>query len=435
MEQRPVKIFTTSNVPRLRYIAEIILGDILGLKWEVITDKRKLGKSPVINYSEENIEGTFKICPVELLFERGVESKEISITEWKGLPVFFQTSYDSDLPFDIFAASFFLVSRYEEYLDSDRDEYGRFRASCSIAFRHQFLDIPVIDLWAKEFARNLVKRFQTLAFKRSDYSTILTVDVDEPFAYIGKNLLNNIGGLIHDITKKTGHAGERYGCLALGDKDPYEVFDYLLENIEYNNSNAIFFFSVGDQSEYDRNPSWKNEKYRKLIKTISGKYITGIHPSFHAAENSSLVMTEVSRLRSVLNQDIHHSRFHYLRLMLPSSYRYIHNAGISEDFSMGYPDEPGFRAGIARPFFFYDVAEDQQTTLKVIPFQIMDVTLSQYKNLDPLISKELILKMIGEVRKAGGVFVSIWHNTSLLNNQECDGWREVFEFTLGQQVP
>jgi hypothetical protein len=90
MEQRPVKIFTTSNVPRLRYIAEIILGDILGLKWEVITDKRKLGKSPVINYSEENIEGTFKISPVELLFERGVESKEISITEWKGLPVFFQ---------------------------------------------------------------------------------------------------------------------------------------------------------------------------------------------------------------------------------------------------------------------------------------------------------------------------------------------------------
>jgi hypothetical protein len=110
-------------------------------------------------------------------------------------------------------------------------------------------------------------------------------------------------------------------------------------------------------------------------------------------------------------------------------------AGIAEEYSMGYPDEPGFRAGIARPFYFYDVSEDKQTGLKVVPFQVMDGTLYKYKNLDPEASKELILKLITETRKVGGLFVSIWHNTSLLDCKEWQGWREVFEYMIKTQMP
>ena len=100
---------------------------------------------------------------------------------------------------------------------------------------------------------------------------------------------------------------------------------------------------------------------------------------------------------------------------------------------MGYPDEPGFRAGIARPYFFYDVTTDVQTKLKIIPFQVMDGTLFQYKKLDPLSSREIILKLIHETRKVGGLFVSLWHNTSLLETPEWKGWRELFETTLQMQ--
>ncbi len=63
MEVKPVKIFTSSNTPRLGYIAELILQDILGLSWEIVTDKRKLGKCPVINYSDDSIPGSLKISP------------------------------------------------------------------------------------------------------------------------------------------------------------------------------------------------------------------------------------------------------------------------------------------------------------------------------------------------------------------------------------
>ena len=435
MDSRPVKIYSTENVPRLRYIAGIILGDILGLSWEVITDKRKLGKNPVINYSSENLTGSFKISPDSLLFETGITGREIIVNEWKGLPVFFPTSSDSDLPFDIFAASFFLVSRYEEYLEFQPDEYRRFQASSSIAFKNGFLGIPIIDLWAKEMSKFFLKRFQTLAFKRNEYKALLTIDTDQPFAYLGKSLFRSIGGLFRDIKNNEGHVGDRYRIVARGEKDPYEVFDFIIENIEKNDSDVRFFFPVGDHSKYDKNPSWKNDKYRKLIHRIADIYKSGLHPSFYAAENSSLINTEAVRLKTILGKEIFLSRFHYIRLFIPQSYRDIHKAGILEDYSMGYPDEPGFRAGIARPYYFYDASEDQKTSLKIIPFQVMDTTLYKYKNLDPVASREVILKLINENRKVGGLFVSIWHNTSLLDNPDWHGWREVFEYMLKNQTP
>jgi hypothetical protein len=120
---------------------------------------------------------------------------------------------------------------------------------------------------------------------------------------------------------------------------------------------------------------------------------------------------------------------------MPGSYNNILKAGISEDYSMGYPDEPGFRAGLARPYFFYNVSEDKQTILKIIPFQIMDGTLIDFKKLDDGGSKEVILNMINETRKVGGLFVSIWHNTSLLDNDEWKEWRNVFEFMIKSQKP
>jgi hypothetical protein len=435
MDQGPVKIYSTENAPRLRYIAGIILGDILGLKWEVITDKRKLGKHPVINYSSDNLSGSFKIIPDSILFEKGISLKEIVISEWKGLPVFFQTTSDSDLPFDVFAASFFIVCRYEEYLDYEPDEYGRYRSASSVSSRYGFLRKPIIDLWAKELSKAFLKRFPNIVFRRNEYKALLTIDSDEPFAYLGKNLFRSVGGLLRDLKNNKGHAVERYKILAREEKDPYEVFDYIIEKIETSNTEARFFFPVGDHSKFDKNPSWKNDEYRKLIKKIAGKYKSGLHPSFNAAASLSLINSEAVRLKNIVEEDIRLSRFHYIRLFMPQSYQDLLKAGITEDYSMGYPDEPGFRAGIARPYYFYDVISDKFTNLKIFPFQVMDVTLFNYKDLSPEVSRGVISELINETRKVGGLFISIWHNTSLLDNPEWRCWREVFEFMVKNQIP
>lgn len=434
MEAKPVKIFSGQDSPRLRFIADLIMNEILGLSWEIVSDKRKLGKFPVINYSDENIAGSFRISRVNLLFDKGISPQEIIVSDWNGLPVFFQSSGGSDMPFDIFAASFFLVSRYEEYLELEPDEFGSFRSSDSLALKHGFLRIPVVDLWAKELAKLLVKKFPTLTFRRSKFNSLMTFDIDEAFAYLGKNLIGNIGGFIHDITSGSKNVSHRLSCLTKGEKDPYEIFEYIIDSVNKAGTETKFFFPVGDRSEHDKNPSWKNNDYRHLIGRIANKFKIGLHPSLKASVSLPMLYAEIKRLKTISSQDCRFSRFHFLRIIMPESYRNLSEAGINEDYSMGYSDEPGFRAGIARSFRFYDIVEDKITDLRIYPFMVMDVTLYVHKKLKAEEAKELIGNMIVQTKKAGGLFISIWHNTSLLDAPECRELRELFEFTLKEQM-
>jgi hypothetical protein len=433
MDPGPVKIFTSRDVPRLRYIAGILLGDIMGIEWEVITDKRKLGKNPIINYSAEEVKGSFKIIPSPLLFESDIRRQEISVTEWRGLPVFFQTPSGYDLPFDIFAASFFLISRYEEHLPFQPDEFGRFTAHSSFAWNNGFLHKPVVDLWVKEWTKLLVVRFQNLVFRKNTFRSLVTVDIDQPFEYLGKDVFRNLGGLIKDIGNKSGRAGERYRIVTRGEKDPWDVFDYIFNTIDESGNQARFFVPTGEKSRHDRNPSWTNEEYRKLIRKVVARYDTGLHPSFHASEDQGRLKVEKERLEKIVNSRITSSRFHFLKLKFPVSYANLYLSGINEDYSMGYADEPGFRAGIARPFFFYNLPAEKATKLRIFPFQIMDATLYRYKNLTPEAACEVVSELIDETRNAGGLFMTIWHNTSLLETGEWHGWRGLFESMLKLQ--
>lgn len=421
MDTGTVRIYSSEDSPRLRYIAGFILGDILGLNWEVVTDKRKLKKHAVLNYSKEEIRGSFKIMPHSLLFEKGLRDPEIFIGVWKNLPVFFETSGESDFPFDILAASFFLVTRYEEYVDHEPDEHGRYKASSSLAFRHGFLTKPIVDLWVNEFARAFIRKIRDIAFRRSEFSSLLTIDTDEPYAHEDSIFRSLIRGVSHRNPSGRTEA------------DPYDVFDYLLEKIKRNSCEARFFIPLGDRSKFDRNPSWRSQRYRELINRLSEDFITGIHPSYSSFSNESLLIKEKSRFREITGREAGCSRFHYLRLKIPLSYRKLCESDVREDFSMGYPDEPGFRAGTARPFYFYDIINDEKSDLKIYPFQVMDEMLFKSKNLNPEDAMSVLSGMIGEIRKTGGIFISIWHNTSLLDNDKCKKHRKVFEFMLSAQ--
>jgi hypothetical protein len=170
-----------------------------------------------------------------------------------------------------------------------------------------------------------------------------------------------------------------------------------------------------------------------LILKTAEKHGIGLHPSYRAGSDSVLLKSECRRLADITGRAIVNSRFHFIRLSFPASYRSVLEAGISEDYSMGYPEEPGFRAGIARPFYYYDLLDEKQTMLKVYPFQVMDGSLYQYKGMDAVAAKKVIEDMVSVTRMAGGTFISIWHNTSLLDDDNWREWRSVFEFMLSIQ--
>jgi hypothetical protein len=116
-----------------------------------------------------------------------------------------------------------------------------------------------------------------------------------------------------------------------------------------------------------------------------------------------------------------------LKIEYPVTFRNLLKAGISEDYSMGYASETGFRAGICIPFYFYDLERETTTGLLLIPFQVMDVTLQQYLELKPDEAWEEIQNLMNEVKNVNGTFVSVWHNESVNDRGHWKGWREVFE--------
>ena len=169
---------------------------------------------------------------------------------------------------------------------------------------------------------------------------------------------------------------------------------------------------------------------RDRLKAIDNKHTIGIHPSYQAHLNPNKTAEEILTLEKIIDKKVEKSRQHFLRLSLPESYQLLIRLGITEDYTMGYPDAIGFRAGTSLPYNWFDLTNNQSTTLKIIPFSIMDVTLNQYLSLNIENSIRLIRQTIDQIIHVDGHFVFIWHNSSLSDDDPWKGWRKVFESML-----
>jgi hypothetical protein len=428
MDTPDLKVYTTDATARLDYILSLLLGNILGLRYQVITDRRKIGNTPLINYSSDKISGAFHIFPAQLLAESNVRALTPGVEYQGELPVLFPSNGRGDIPFDIFSASFYLVSRYEEHLPFTPDRHGRYPAGESVAARNGFLQRPVVDLWTKQMALELIKKFPFLTFRRNEYRSLITFDIDQAFAYRGKGFLRGAAGLVSDMVKGGGY--ERVQSLSGGVRDPFDVYDYIIETLDSRAADTIFFLPYGKLSEFDRNTPAGSRMYRDLAKRLSDRFSTGIHFSYSSGHDSELMAREVKRFLQACETAPDKSRQHYLLLSFPDTYRALIANNIHHDYTMGYASDTGFRAGISRPFRFYDLPGNRITRLTVHPFQIMDVTLKNYLKLSPAEAISVAGRLMEETKKAGGVFTSIWHNSNLTERDGWEGWREVFEFVV-----
>lgn len=434
MGTKKLRIYSPEVTPRLEYAAEVLFTTILGVEYEITTDRRRIGSSPAIIYSGEKVRGGFVVRPSGLLSETMVREMSPDVSFIDEMPVIFPAD-DGTMPFDVFSAAFYMVTRYEEYLSFSPDVHGRFLGERSVAYRGGFLQIPVVEIWARFLADELVKYFPVITIRHNEYRSMLTVDVDQPFAYRSRGFLRSMGGLVKGLSGTGARASERVRTMAGVMPDPYDSFEYLERQITQHDSKALFFFPTGDQGEYDHNPPYRDHDYGEIIRKYDTMFGSGIHPSYRSAGRLKILRMETERYRHITGHHPVHARQHWLLLRMPETYQAWESAGITYDYTMGYADEPGFRAGIARPFPFYDLARERRADLIIVPFQVMDGTLRQYRHLTPEASLAVIRSLIAATRRVGGLFVSIWHNTSLSESNGWEGWRRVFEETLALQKP
>jgi hypothetical protein len=430
-----ILIYCRKTTNRISYSMGLLLKTILGLEWQVTNDVAEFAnyQGAKIQYGAKRYAANgFYVHAAGLLTAKGIQHVVPTHAVRDGITVLFPAKDPHcNLGFDVFAAAFYLTSRYEEYLPYVKDRFGRFDARESYSYKNGFLEFPVVDHYAILLRRSLALTFPFIEFPTRSFQFIPTIDVDVAFAYKGRGLIRTLYGSMKSLLAFDFKSFiQRYRVFAGKERDPYDTYDIQLSLHSQFGCKACYFFLCGDHGPYDKNISASSMPFQKLVKKIGDYAIVGAHPSYASNNNEHKISAEIELLASILNRPIKHSRQHYLMLSIPKTYRYLIQNDVLFDFSMGYASLPGFRAGTCTPYFFYDIDKESVTSLKIFPLTIMDGTLKDYMHLNPQEAIQIIAEQMEKVKSVNGTFISLWHNDSFSDQGRWKGWLKVYKELL-----
>lgn len=409
-----VLIYTYKITPRLQYVVKHIFRRMLLTEVDFTTRVEDFiaHNGPKLSYAKQPLQNEFFIRSTELLFDEGVSDVEIKVGDWDGVPCFFPCSDKSVLPYDIFAASFYLLSRYEEYLPHVKDEHGRYPASESLAVRHDFLELPVIDIWVARLHEALSARFSEMPALTRSYRFTPVIDVPVLFRYRKRGMIRTLGGTLVDLSRfRFRELFKRFAVLLGLKQDPDDVFDTLTELHKKHGVEALYFFLLADYSHYDKNVSVYKPVMQTLIKSVADYSIVSLMASYRSFKDPELLKKERRRLINFINRPVKRVRHRFNRLQIPETFREVVEAEFNEDYTMGYPEKVGFRAGTCTPFYFYDISYEEQLPLQVNPVAVIHSALFQYQNIKR--TREKIRQLRQVVKEVKGDFNVVFSNDVL----------------------
>jgi hypothetical protein len=423
-------IYSDHISERLEYICSFLFREVLGQQY-LLTNKtediEKVDQS-VLVYSNSLNTRYFTIIPHSLLLEDEIinfipdhrnSGNEIEL---------FPNEY-GHFSFDILSATFYMLSRYEEYQDFEPDKYDRFTAQNSLAFKLGFLKWPIVNIWASKLALALLKFYPSFTFSIPNSSYKFSIDIDIAWDVKNKGFVRATSAFLRSIIKlDLKDVIYRIKVLNNNLPDRFDAYDLILKS--HQPEELRIFILLANRNKYDPNIHYQNQEFIRLIKKLSSKYELGVHPSFLSFEKKSLVNLEKKRLEDIVEKPLKASRQHFLRLRFPETYRTLINSELMEDYSMVFADQTGFRAGTSFSFDWYDLKSEKHTKLRIHPACLMDRTLKDYYKLSPDDALSHINEILDNIKDFGGVFIPIWHNDSVKGQGEWEGWDEVYKKML-----
>ncbi len=423
-------IYTHKITPRFSYIMKQVFTRILGIETTSTTKVEDFIKhsGPKITYTKQALQNEFFIRSSNMLFEQGISNIDVSLGNWEDLPCFFSSGERSSIPFDIFAASFYLLSRYEEYLPHVKDVHGRFPPKDSIAYQHGFLRQPIVDQWAFKLLEKLQERFPELERRHKPYNFTTIIDVSTSHCFANRDLVRSFAGLLLDLgSLKFKRVSRRVKVWFNLEKDPYDNFEYLIELIKKLKVRSMFFFQFASYSTYDKNVSPNNNRFKFLIKSIADYSTVSLAASYSSFNDLALLKKEKKRLELVVNRAVNFSRMRYNRVDVPETYRNLVESEFTDDYTMGYTHEIGFRAGTCIPFYFYDINLEVQQPIRVHSFAVHDYALRNLTSKDEILDK--VNALYKAVKSVSGDFNIIFSN-ELLGGENHENWIKLYETML-----
>ena len=382
-------------------------------------DKTQWSKYKVVivpsNFFDDDIYGTQKSMP------------SLPLQEIEGIPLLFGTpkieKFENTIicHADIIASTYFLISRYEEFINpnTNRDTHGRYIGKQSIPAKANFIHRPIIEEYG-ELLRNLLEQIgiSLPPIPQKINYIYLTHDVDSITNY------RRLRGLIGGILRRENLITILKSLINIKN-DPAYTFTWILrqDNLLPTATQIYFIKATRNATGFDRptyNLQGKNFKY--LIKEIlksSPNAIFGLHASYKSGDTPDIIHDEQRLLQyAIENQQVTTARHHYLRSLQPNDMESLIDAHITDDFTMGYADVAGFRLGTCRPVRFINPKTKRLTSLTLHPLTMMDCSLSEthYMNLNYKEALSYAQTLIKQTQKYNGDLCLLWHNTRFSND-------------------
>jgi hypothetical protein len=364
------------------------------------------------------------------------------------VPLITHDGADVHLRVDVFGSAFFMLTRYEELLDSPRDRYERFPAASALAAREDFLATPIVDAYVELLWAALERGWPRLRRRPSSYQVLLTHDVDDPLATLGRTPVLTARQFAADLVHRRdlGLAARRARAVLAARRGNHEpdvnnTFDFLMDVSERHGLRSAFYFLADNQVRAGGEPCHVlgHRWVRDLVGRVHRRgHEVGLHAGFGTYRDPERTRAELDRLRSIadeqgVDQQRWGGRQHYLQWVNPVTWRNWDAAGLDYDCTLGWAERVGFRAGTCREYPVFDLLERRPLRLRERPFQVMDVTLAGYLSLTPQAAFDAVLAVAGECRRYRGTLGVLWHNDEVLRTSRQKRWyaRMVAALTAG----
>ena len=420
-----ILIYCNKNSPRIEYTFNHIFKLILNKNFSITNSKSEFidFKGYKFSYANAPISEELFFQSNGLLEERGLENHEIIIFEWDNLKCFFKVGQKSAIPFDIFSAIFFLLSRYEEYMPHSSNNHSQFSHLESIAYKENFLEIPLIDVWIEKLISVLENKIKLKCkFDSKNQIPSIIISSLRPYKYTNKYPFESFMNWFKNLFKLNLWEVIEHLLVLLKIKiDPWEIDDYIKDLLLDSKNKVFFFFSFSSESFFRDETPKTNENFKKYIKDVHDNFEIGLLPSNNALKKLKTFELENFNISKLIHIKIDKILLQEGLKKISEDYKNSFSLDYANDFSMGYVDAFGYRASTSSSFFFYDLSNEIKTKLLVTPF------VAHHRLIDKISISEVADKIqrFKEISKRFSGSFSIILNNEIFENSVRNGKRRL----------
>lgn len=412
------------NSETVAYIVRFLLhgNDALARRVGYTSDATQFGHYSVVvvpsQFWNDGIFGTLRAEPA------------LPLSEIDGVPLLFgapQVERQGDtivVYADIVASAFFLLSRYEEWLHPHdlRDMHGRFVGRHSLAARAGFIHRPIVDEYGALLRKWLRDAGCAVRESAPGFEAVyLTHDVDTIAFY--RHVRGFLGGIKRALFGHNVRLADVLRAQKSLHHDAAYTFPWLMsQDAMVPQAHAIYFVKAAVETDRFDYPQYnlRGGDARQLVAFLrdNGCEI-GLHASYFSGTQPAVIPDERQKLQKALQQPVTANRWHYLRTLQPADFRALVQAGITDDFTMGYADVAGFRLGTCRAVRWIDAQTGTVTPLVLHPLTVMDCTLSNTNYMNLQTEDEAYFfceQLFDKVRQYAGDITLLWHNSNPSGN-------------------